>query len=325
MLKVLLAAVLFAISILSSGAPARAQDAYPAKPVRMIVPFPPGGPADLIARVMAQKLSEDLGKQFYIENQAGAGGNLGMTNAARSTADGYTILFVSSSFVVNPSLYARKPYDPFKDFTPVTLAAKSPDILVVNESFPAKTVQEFVALAKANPGKYSYAVPGIGTTPHLAGEVLKLRTGIQMQHIPFLGAGPAVQAILAGTVQVLVASQGGSVEAARASGQTLALAQTGAERSPDLPQVPTLGELGVADAVSETFNALYAPAGTPAPIVERLAAAVLAVLARPDVTQRYRTAGVPVVPEGADGLKARVAREVPLWREVIRQAKIAVE
>jgi len=176
-----------------------------------------------------------------------------------------------------------------------------------------------------HPERFNYASPGIGTTPHLAGEILKLRTGIAIQHIPFLGAGPAVQAILAGTTQVLIASQGDQVETATRSGQLRILAQTSATRSADLPEVPTLGELGVADAVSETFNAIYARAATPLPVVARLAEAVLAVLHRPEVRERYRLGGVPVVGDGPEGLRDRVAREVPLWREVIRQARIAVE
>jgi tripartite-type tricarboxylate transporter receptor subunit TctC len=302
-----------------------AQGGWPDRPVTLVCCFPPGGSTDASARLVAPGLAELLGKPVVIENRAGAGGNIGIGYVARAAADGYTLLCASSVFVVNSSLYRNAPYDPFRDFAPVGTLGASPNLICVRADSGITSLQQLIALAKARPDRFNYASPGIGTTPHLAGEVLKLRTGIQMQHVPFLGAGPAVQAILAGTVEVLVASQGGSVEAARVSGQTLALAQTGATRSPDLPDVPTLGELGIADAVSETFNALYAPAATPAPIVERLATAVLAVLARPEVQQRYRLAGVPVVPEGADGLKARVAREVPLWREVIRQAKIAVE
>ncbi|TDH64197.1 tripartite tricarboxylate transporter substrate binding protein [Dankookia rubra] len=305
--------------------PVRAQGSWPDRPVTLVCCFPPGGSTDTSARLVAPGMAEILGKPVVVENRAGAGGNIGIGYVARAAADGYTLLCASSVFVVNASLYRNAPYDPYRDFAPVGTLGASPNLICVRADSGITSLAQLIALAKAQPDRFNYASPGIGTTPHLAGEVLKLRTGIQMQHIPFLGAGPAVQAILAGTVEVLVASQGGSVEAARASGQTLALAQTGAIRSPDLPDVPTLGELGIADAVSETFNALYAPAGTPAPVVERLATAVLAVLARPDVAQRYRVAGVPVVPEGADGLKARVAREVPLWREVIRQAKIAVE
>jgi tripartite-type tricarboxylate transporter receptor subunit TctC len=239
--------------------------------------------------------------------------------------DGYTLLVASSVFVVNPSLYRNAPYDPYRDFAFVGTLGASPNLICVRADSGITTLAELIAAAKAQPDRFNYASPGSGTTPHLAGEVLKLRTGIQMTHVPFLGAGPAAQAILAGTTEVLIASQGGQVEIARRNGQIRALAQTGKERSPDIPDVPTLSELGIQDAVSETFNALYAPAATPAPILDRLAQGVLTVLQRPDVQQRYRTGGILALPEGPEGLKARVMREVPLWREVIRQARIAPE
>ncbi|MCO6415468.1 tripartite tricarboxylate transporter substrate binding protein, partial [Siccirubricoccus sp. KC 17139] len=279
----------------------------------------------LSARIVGPGLSEILGKPVVIENRPGAGGNIGIGYVARAAADGYTLLVASSVFVVNASLYRNAPYDPFKDFAYVATLGASPNLVCVRPDTGIKTLAELVAAAKAQPDRFNYASPGIGTTPHLAGEVLKLRTGAPIQHIPFLGAGPAVQAILSGTTEVLIASQGGQVETAQRNGQIRVLAQTGATRSPDLPDVPTLTELGVEDAVSETFNALYAPAATPAPIVDKLAKATLQVLAKPDVQQRYRLGGVPVVGEGPEGLKARVAKEVPLWREVIRQARIAVE
>jgi tripartite-type tricarboxylate transporter receptor subunit TctC len=303
----------------------RAQGNWPERPITLVCCFPPGGSTDISARLVAPGLAEILGKPVVVENRAGAGGNIGIGYVARAAADGYTLLCASSVFVVNASLYRNAPYDPYRDFAPVGTLGASPNLVCVRTDSGITSLHQLIAMAKAQPDRFNYASPGIGTTPHLAGEVLKLRTGIQMQHVPFLGAGPAVQAILAGTTQVLIASQGGQVEIARVNGQTRALAQTGATRSPDLPDVPTLEELGIHEAVSETFNAIYAPAATPQPILERLSSSVLAVLARPDVQQRYRTGGVPVVPEGADGLKARVAREVPLWRDVIRQAKITAE
>ncbi|MDO9708598.1 Bug family tripartite tricarboxylate transporter substrate binding protein [Paracraurococcus lichenis] len=308
------------------AAPAvRAQGIFPDRTVTLVACFPPGGSTDLSARLVAPGLSEILGKPVVVENRAGAGGNIGMGYVARAAPDGHTLLVASSVFVVNVSLYRNPPYDPFRDFVPVGTLGASPNLICVRTDSGITSLHQLIAMGKAQPDRFNYASPGIGTTPHLAGEVLKLRTGLQMQHVPFQGAGPAVQAILAGTVEVLVASQGGAVETAHRNGQTRVLAQTGARRSPDLPEIPTLDELGVTEAVSETFNAMYAPAGTPQPIVDRLAATVLAVLARPDVQLRFRTGGVPVVPEGADGLRARVAREVPLWRDVIRQAKITAD
>jgi tripartite-type tricarboxylate transporter receptor subunit TctC len=171
---------------------------YPTRPVRIIVPFAPAGPTDVFARLLVQKLSQNPGQQFYIENQVGAGGNIGMGNAARAAPDGYTIVFVSTSYIVNPSLYAKIPYDPFKDFAPVTLAAISPNVLTVHPSIPARTVKELIAEIKANPGKYSFASAGLGTTPHLSGELFKLSQGLDLVHVPFNGSAPAIQSTLAG-------------------------------------------------------------------------------------------------------------------------------
>ena len=315
----------FALAAGLAAGQASAQGAWPERPVTIVVCFPPGGSTDFSARMVAHGLSEILGKPVVVENRAGAGGNIGIGVVARAQPDGYTLLVASSVFVVNASLYRNAPYDPFRDFAPVGTLGASPNLICVRADSGIASFAELIAAAKANPDRFNYASPGIGTTPHLAGEVLKLRTGVSLTHVPFLGAGPAVQAILAGTTEVLIASQGGQVEIAVRSGQVKALAQTGAERSPDIPDVPTLTELGVKDAVSETFNALYAPAATPPAVIRTLGEAVLVVLRRPEVQQRYRAGGVIALPEGADGLKARVAREVPLWRDVIRQARIAAE
>jgi tripartite-type tricarboxylate transporter receptor subunit TctC len=273
---------------------------------------------------VAPGLGELLGKPIVIENRGGAGGNIAMGYVARATPDGYTFLVASSVFVVNASLYRSAPYDPFRDFVTVGTLSASPNVVCVRTDSPIKSLPELIALAKANPERFNYASPGIGTTPHLAGEVLKLRTGMPMTHVPFQGGGPAVQAILANTVEVIVAAQG-TVATQLQSGQLRVLAQTGATRSPDMPDAPTLEELGIKDAVSETFNAVYAPAATPRPIVARMAAAILDVLKSPELQVKFRTAGVPVAPEGADGLQARVAREVPMWRNVIQQSKIVAE
>ena len=192
--------VAVAVAMLTAGAAQAAS--YPDHPVKIVVPFAPAGPTDVMARLIAQKLSESLKQQFYVENHPGAGGNIGMVQVAKSAPDGYTILVASSSFVVNPSLYAKNPYDPFKDFAPVTLAAASPNILVVNADFPAKTVKELVDLVKQSPGKYNYAMPGTGTTPHLAGELFKLTFKLDLATVPFNGAGPAIQSAVAGHTPV---------------------------------------------------------------------------------------------------------------------------
>ena len=195
----LTAAVLFAMPIWANAQPVTAgASAYPGRPVRIIVPMAPGGPADVAARLVAPKLSKSLGQQFYIENEPGGSGNTGIANAAHAAADGYTMLIVGSNFIVNPSLFAKVPYDPVKDFAPVTLMAQSPNILVVNPSIPARNVKELIDLIKANPGKYNYASSGIGTTPHLSGEMFKLSQGLDLVHVPFKGSSPAVQSALAG-------------------------------------------------------------------------------------------------------------------------------
>jgi tripartite-type tricarboxylate transporter receptor subunit TctC len=259
-----------------------------------------------------------------IENRGGAGANIGIGYVARAAGDGYTLLVTSSAFVVNPSLYRNPPYDPFRDFAPISTLGASPNVLAVRPNSGIASLQDLIAQAKASPDKFNYASPGIGTTPHLAGELLKLRAGFEMQHVPFSGAGPATQAALAGTTQVISAAQG-SVMAQLRSGELRAIVQTGPTRAVDLPDVPTQEELGIKDANSETFLALFAPAATPAPIQQLLAREVVKALQRPEVQQRYREAGAPVVGGGPDELRARVAREVPIWREVIQVSKISVQ
>ena len=305
--------------------PAFAQGSWPERSVNLTVCFPPGGSTDFSARMLAPGLAEVLGKPVVVENRGGAGGNIGIGVVARAAPDGYTFLVASSVFVVNASLYRNAPYDPFRDFAYVATLGASPNIIAVRASLGINTLAEFIAAAKADPNKFNIAVPGIGTTPHLAAEVLKLRTGINYTVVPFAGAGPAVQAILSGTTEGIIASQGGQVEIAYRAGQIKILAQTGPTRGPDMQDIPTLTELGIADAESETFNALYAPVATPPGIVQKMAEATWQVLARPDVQARYRQGGVPVVGEGPEGLRARVAREVPLWRKVIQDAKISVD
>jgi tripartite-type tricarboxylate transporter receptor subunit TctC len=298
--------------------------AFPERAITLSVSFPPGGATDILARILAPPLSEALGKPVVIENRGGAGANIGIGHVARAAADGYTLLVTSSAFVVNPSLYRSPPYDPFRDFAPISTLGASPNVLAVRPNSGIASLQDLIAQAKASPDKFNYASPGIGTTPHLAGELLKLRAGFEMQHVPFSGAGPATQAALAGTTQAISAAQG-SIMAQLRSGELRGLVQTGPTRAIDLPDVPTQEELGIRDANSETFLALFAPAATPAPIQELLAREVVKALQRPDVQERYRQAGAPVVGGGPEELRARVAREVPIWREVIQVSKISVQ
>ncbi len=310
-------------ALLAAPRAGSAQGSWPERAVTIVVCFPPGGATDILARIVGQPLGEALGKPVVIENRGGAGGNIGMGYVARQAPDGYTILATSSAYVVNPSLYPNTPYDPFRDFAPIAELGAAPNVIAVRPDSAFATLPDLIAHARANPGKLNYTTSGVGTTPHLAAEVFKLRTGIEMEHVPFSGAGPATQAVLAGTVPLLFAAFGSIGQQVRA-GQLRVLAQTGAQRMEDLADVPTLGDLGIRDAVSETFLALFAVAGTPQPIVERLANEAEGILRRPAVRERFLQTGTPVTGGGPAALRARVEREVPMWREVIRQAGIRI-
>lgn len=301
-------------------APAQAAG-YPDHPVKVIVPFAAGGPTDVMARLIAQKLSENLKQQFYVENHPGAGGNIGMTQAARSTPDGYTILVASSSFTVNPSLYAKNPYDAFKDFAPITLAAASPNILVVNPDMPAKTVKELVDLLKANPGKYSIANPGIGTTPQLAAELFKLALKLDATSVPFGGAAPAVQSTVAGHTPIAFAALPPTAPQVQ-GGKLRALAVTSAKRSSALPDVPTLAEAGIKEQLSETMQGVLAPAGTPKAIVDQLNAEIAKVMALKDVQDKCAQLGFDVVANKPDAFAAYIKADVEKWGKVIKDANI---
>jgi tripartite-type tricarboxylate transporter receptor subunit TctC len=297
---------------------------YPERQVTMIACFPAGGGTDIAARLINTQLGEALGKPVIVENRGGAGGNIGIAAAARAGGDGYTLLVCSSAYVVNPSLYAQATYDPFKDFLPVMVIGASPNVFVLPAQSELKSMPELIAKAKANPGKLNWTSPGAGTTPYLAGEVLKLRTGINMQHIPFAGAGPATTAVLAGQVDLYTANIG-SVMALIEAGKVRPIAVTSEKRWGDLPDVPTLGELGVKDAVSDTFQGIYAPAGTPQPVIDRLVKELSIILARPDVKERFIKAGLPVVAEGPDVFRKRIAHEVPMYKEIIDKAGLRIQ
>jgi tripartite-type tricarboxylate transporter receptor subunit TctC len=302
---------------------ARAQT-YPTHPVRIIVPFAPAGPTDVFARLLVQKVSQNLGQQFYIENQVGAGGNIGMGNAARAAPDGYTIVFVSTSYIVNPSLYAKIPYDPFKDFAPVTLAAVSPNVLTVHPSIPARTVEELIAEIKANPGKYSFASAGLGTTPHLSGELFKLSQGLDLVHVPFNGSAPAIQSALAGHTPIAFTVVTPVVPQVK-EGKLRALAVTTPRRSPALPEVPTLAEAGLPDQEADTMQGILVPAGTPKAIIDLLHGEIVKVMALPDVKERMAVLGFEPVANTPEEFAARIKAEIPKWGKVIRDANIKAE
>jgi tripartite-type tricarboxylate transporter receptor subunit TctC len=292
--------------------------------VRVIVPFAAGGPADVLARLIGQKLTQSLGQQFYVENQTGAGGNLGMANGARAAPDGHTITVVGTSFVVNPSLYTKLPYDPYADFAPVTLAAISPNVLVVHPSIPANTVAELIVFLKANPGKYSFAHPGVGTTPQLAGELFKLSQNVDLVAVPFGGSAPAIQSALAGHTPIAFTVLTPAVPQIK-EGKLRALAVTTARRSPALPDLPTLAEAGLSDQESDTILGVLVPARTPQDIVELLYRAIKAVVEPPEVKEKMGALGFVPVVSTPDAFATRIRGDIEKWAKVIAQAHIKAE
>jgi tripartite-type tricarboxylate transporter receptor subunit TctC len=294
---------------------------YPEKPVKIVVPFAAGGPTDVMARLIAQKLSESLNQQFYVEDRPGAGGNIGMMEVARAAADGYTILVASSSFVVNPSLYASNPYNAFKDFAPVTLAAASPNILVVNSSFPAKSVQELIDLISKNPGKYTIANPGIGTTPQLAAELFRLSFKLDTTSVPFGGAAPAIQSAIAGHTPIVFSALPPTSPQVKA-GTLRGLAITAAKRSAALPDVPTMAEAGVKDQESETMQGILVPGGTPKPVIDLLNREIVKAMGLPDVKDKCAQLGFDPVANTPDEFAGYIKKEVDKWAKVIKDADI---
>jgi tripartite-type tricarboxylate transporter receptor subunit TctC len=305
-----------------SLASARAE--YPDHQVTIVACFPAGGGTDLAARMIHVQLGSALGQPVIIENRGGAGGSIGTGVVARAPADGYTLLACSSAFVVNPSLYSHVTYDPFKDFAPIMVIGASPNVFVVPAQSKIQTMRELIAQAKANPGKLNWTSPGAGTTPQLAGELLKVKAGIEMVHIPYTGAGPANTAVLGGLVDMYVANYG-SLTGLLSGSKVRPIAVTSKKRWPDLPDTPTLDELGIKDAESDTFQALFAPAGTPQPIIDRLAKELSKILADPEIRAKYVTLGLPVVAEGPEAFRARIAREVPMYKEIIDKAGLRIK
>ena len=311
---------LAALAVLST---AHAQN-YPTKNVRVVVPFGAGGPTDVIARLVAQKLSESWGHQFYIENLAGAGGNTGTAQVARAPTDGYTLLVVSTGFMVNPSLYAKVPYDPVKDFTPVTLVAASPNVIFVHPSFPAKTVKEMIEVVKANPRKYSYAQPSLGSTPHLSAELLKLTFDLDLQMIPFNSAALAVNSTLAGHTPIgftAVPPTVGNIK----EGKLRGLAVMAHKRIDALPDLMTMAEAGVPDQEADTLTGIVAPAGTPKELIQRLQSEIAKIVAQPEVRGKLTAIGFNPIANTSDEFGARIKSEMERWGKVVRAAKLKIE
>jgi tripartite-type tricarboxylate transporter receptor subunit TctC len=306
---------------LALSSAAHAQGSYPDRPVKVIVPFAPAGPTDVVARLITQKLSENLKQQFYIENIAGAGGNLGMGNAAKAAPDGYTILFVSSSYTVNVSLYAKPPYSP-DNFTPVTMAATSPNGLFVNPNvIPSKTLKELVEYLRANPGKITFASPGVGTTPHLSSELFKHTFKLDFALAPFPGGGPSIQSVVAGHTPVCIQAIPPATPLVQA-GKLRALGITAKKRSAALPDVPTFEESGIKDQEAETMQGVLVPAGTPKAIVDLLQAEIARIVQLPDVKAKLLALGLDPMGMPSPEFAAYIKDDIAKWRRVITDANI---
>ena len=312
-----------AVAMLLVAAPATAQT-YPTKTIKFIVPFGAGGPTDVVARLVGEKLSVTWGQQIIVENMAGGGGNTGTAAAAKSAPDGYTFLVVSTGFIVNPSLYAKVPYNLKSSFAAVSLFAKSPNIVSVHPAVPAKTMQELIALIKANPGKYSYAQPATGSTPHLAGELLKLRYSLDLATVSHSSAAAAITNTLGGhtpiAITVLPAAQS-NIQAGKLRG----LAVMNATRVPGLPDVPTMAEAGIPDMESDTLTGFMAPAGTQPEIIGKLQAALAAMVAEPAVKKQLEELGFDPVASTPEAFAKRIESESAKWDRIIKDAKIRVE
>ena len=302
--------------VLASLGEARA--AWPERTITIIVPFPAGGPSDLLGRLLAAELAPKLNQNVIVENRIGAVGNIGISAAARAEPDGYTLLVVTNVVLINPSA-SRVSYDPLKDFAPIAYLGAAPNVIITRPATGITSIADLISRAKAAPGKLNYASPGVGSVSQLAVELLKLRANIDITHIPFNGAAPALQAGLAGTTDIASVSIAGLIGFIR-SGELKGLAQTGSERWFDLPDVPTMGEAGIPNAVVETSQMFLAPAGTPAPIIARLTEETRLILQKPDIKAKMLNAGFMVKYEGPEGLHSRMVREMPMWKEIVERA-----
>jgi tripartite-type tricarboxylate transporter receptor subunit TctC len=315
-----------AIGLVALGAsaafPAAAQE-YPQRPIRLIVPFPPGGSNDIVGRVIGQHLSERVGKPVVVDNRGGAGGTIGTEIAVRSQPDGYTLLVISVAYSYNPAIY-KLPYDPVKAIVPVAMLGSGPNVLVVNPSVPAKSVKELIALAKAKPGQLNYATAGIGSFQHLSSELFRIMSGVNIVHIPYKGGGPAMLAVMSGQAQLSIGSLIQTIPHIR-SGKFRTLGVGGARRNPALPDAPTIAEAGVPGYEASNWWGIVAPAGVAPGIVKRLNTEVSAILAAPDVQKWFATEGAEAVSKTPDEFRKWIASEMAKWGKVVKQAGIKPE
>ena len=303
---------------------AGAQEPYPSKPLRFILPFPPGGGTDLLGRLIAERLSASLGQPVVTENRGGAGGNVGAEAAAHSAPDGYTLVLVAPSLAISPTLYAKLNYDPVKDFAPIALVAQVPNVMITHPSVPATTLAEFIAYARANPGKLNFGSGGSGTSNHLAGELFNLRTGAKLVHVPYKGVNLAMQGALAAEVHLVFI--GVPVPAPHIkAGKLRGLAVLARERSPLIPDVPTAAEAGLADFDVTTWYGILAPAGTPRPIIQRLNAELRNMMAAPEIKERLAAMGTEPLTSTPEEFGAYIKREIAKWGDVVRKAGLRAE
>ena len=316
--------VLLALAACALTAPAWGQ-AYPNKPLKMILPFPAGGPSDIVARAMGQGLAEALGHNVVIDNRPGGGGLIGATLAAKAPGDGYTLLLGGiTTFGVAPSVHKNLAFDPVKDFLPVTMATRQPILLMMHPSLPVKSVREFIALAKARPGEINYASSGPGGSGHMAGELFRLVTGVNLVHIPYKGAPPALNELIAGQVQVMFGTILASAPHIR-SGRVRAIAITGPQRSTALPEVMTFSEAGLPTYDASSWNGVLVPAGTPRAVVDRLNAEIVRILKSPNVLERLAQDGALPAPTTPEEFAAFIKAEIAKWGKVVQAANIRID
>jgi len=322
-MRTILISLLTSVAALLTGVPASAQQ-YPTRPIRLVVPFPPGGGTDTMARAIGPKLGEALGQQVVPENRGGAGANIGAEIAAKSPPDGYTLMLATITNAIGASLYTRLNYDLVRDFAPITQLATTPHILVVHPSVPVKSVKEFIAFAKARPGELTYSSSGNGSAAHLAGELFNSLTGVKTVHVPYKGGGPSMIALVGGEVSLAFATMPSAINYVRA-GRLRGLAVTTAKRSPSTPELPTLAETGVAGYEAGSWYGLSAPAGTPKEIIGRLHAETIKVVALPDVKERLFNAGFEVVTSSPEQFGEFTRTEIQKWGKLVKAAGLKVD
>ena len=310
--------------LIAAGSAQAAAPQYPSKPVRLIVPFPAGGGVDIVARLLTPHLSERWGQQVIVDNRPGAGATLGADLAAKAAPDGYNLLLANTAHAINATLFKKLPYDAVKDFRPISLVATQPSVLVVHPAVPVKSVKELIALAKAKPGQLNYASSGNGTPPHLSAKMFESMAGIEMTHVPYKGAAPALTDLLGGQVQLMFATIVSSAQHVQ-SGRVRVLAVTSAKRSPTFPDLPTVAEAGVPGFEATAWFMLLAPAKTPDAVVQQVSRDTVAVLARPDVRARFAKEGAEAVGSTPDRAAAYLKSEIARWGKVVRAANIHAE